>query len=59
MMQDWNAYRDSLMERVGDYAKQMTPVSPAIPILVERRFSCCREPSPTGVGTTRRAGICA
>lgn len=22
MMQDWNIYRDSLLERVGDYAKQ-------------------------------------
>ena len=22
MMQDWNAYRNSLLERVGDYAKQ-------------------------------------
>ncbi len=22
MMQDWNDYRDSLLERVGDYAKQ-------------------------------------
>jgi len=26
MMQDWNAYRDSLMERVGDYAKQSPDV---------------------------------
>jgi len=22
MMQDWNAYRDALLARVGDYAKQ-------------------------------------
>jgi len=26
MMQDWNAYRDSLLERVGDYAKQSPDV---------------------------------
>jgi AhpD family alkylhydroperoxidase len=26
MMQDWNAYRDALMERVGDYAKQSPDV---------------------------------
>jgi len=26
MMQDWNGYRDSLMERVGDYAKQSPDV---------------------------------
>lgn len=26
MMQDWNTYRDSLMERVGDYAKQTPDV---------------------------------
>jgi AhpD family alkylhydroperoxidase len=26
MMQDWNTYRDSLMERVGDYAKQSPDV---------------------------------
>lgn len=26
MMQDWNAYRDSLLERVGDYAKQAPDV---------------------------------
>ena len=26
MMQDWNAYRDSLLERVGDYAKQSPEV---------------------------------
>lgn len=25
-MQDWNAYRDSLLERVGDYAKQSPDV---------------------------------
>ena len=22
MMQDWNSYRDSLLERVGEFAKQ-------------------------------------
>lgn len=26
MMQDWNTYRDSLMERVGDFAKQTPDV---------------------------------
>lgn len=26
MMQDWNSYRDSLLERVGDYAKQSPDV---------------------------------
>ena len=26
MMQDWNAYRDSLLERVGHYAKQSPDV---------------------------------
>ncbi|MGI2228955.1 carboxymuconolactone decarboxylase family protein [Burkholderia vietnamiensis] len=26
MMQDWNTYRDSLLERVGDYAKQSPDV---------------------------------
>lgn len=26
MMQDWNAYRDSLLERVGDYAGQSPDV---------------------------------
>lgn len=26
MMQDWNAYRESLLERVGDYAKQSPDV---------------------------------
>lgn len=26
MMQDWNAYRDSLLERVGDYAKESPDV---------------------------------
>lgn len=26
MMQDWNAYRDSLLERVGDYATQSPDV---------------------------------
>ncbi|RKT98706.1 alkylhydroperoxidase [Burkholderia sp. Nafp2/4-1b] len=26
MMQDWNAYRDDLLERVGDYAKQSPDV---------------------------------
>lgn len=26
MMQDWNAYRDSLLERVGDFAKQSPDV---------------------------------
>jgi AhpD family alkylhydroperoxidase len=26
MMQDWNAYRTSLLERVGDYAKQSPDV---------------------------------
>lgn len=26
MMRDWNAYRDSLLERVGDYAKQSPDV---------------------------------
>ena len=26
MMQDWNNYRDSLLERVGDYAKQSPDV---------------------------------
>lgn len=26
MMQDWNTYRDSLLERVGDYAKQTPDV---------------------------------
>lgn len=26
MMQDWNAYRDSLLDRVGDYAKQSPDV---------------------------------
>lgn len=26
MMQDWNAYRDALMDRVGDYAKQSPDV---------------------------------
>ncbi|WP_109476176.1 carboxymuconolactone decarboxylase family protein [Paraburkholderia sp. C35] len=26
MMQDWNAYRESLLERVGDYAKQTPDV---------------------------------
>lgn len=26
MMQDWNAYRETLLERVGDYAKQSPDV---------------------------------
>ncbi|MET3623704.1 carboxymuconolactone decarboxylase family protein [Burkholderia ambifaria] len=26
MMQDWNSYRDDLLERVGDYAKQSPEV---------------------------------
>lgn len=26
MMQDWNAYRDALMQRVGDYAQQSPDV---------------------------------
>ncbi len=33
MMQDWNAYRDSLVARIGDYAQQSPTVMQALSTL--------------------------